>query len=184
MVAASVADVVDTCLTAASDLWQLNAAVTTMLPNVIIGTHSALDARGGEHSMVHVQSGLWGMALPFVFVIIDAIDVHYADVVVAILHPVCPTAASESPVALTVELGALLARALKTLNIYLVQVFQRWRAVHPWLGVVFLDRANAVDPSLRVIQGRLTLSNSPGSLFIYSVGKHSLLFLQGQQLFG
>ena len=59
--------------------------------------------------MVHVDSGLWCMALSLVLVVVDAVDVDDANVVVPILHAVGTSAASQDPVALSIDQGSLLA---------------------------------------------------------------------------
>ena len=67
-----------------------------------------------------MNSGLRCMALSLVLVIVDAIDVHNTDVVVSIRHTVGTTTTSKDPMALTIDQGSLLARALQTLHIDLV----------------------------------------------------------------
>ena len=67
-----------------------------------------------------MNSGLRCMALSLVLVIVDAIDVHNTDVVVPIRHTVGTTTTSKDPMALSINQGSLLARALQTLHIDLV----------------------------------------------------------------
>ena len=75
--------------------------------------------------MVHMNTGFRGMALSFVLVIIDAIDIHYADIVVTVLHAICTSTASEhSMTLLSLNSSSLLARALQTLHIDLVKMFE------------------------------------------------------------
>ena len=101
--ASSVTTIVNAGLTSRPNLWQLDTSITiSMSPNIIIGSNLGLSSSVREHGVVHMDSGLWCMTLPFVLVIIDAIDVDYSDVVVSILHAVSASASSQDSMTLSI----------------------------------------------------------------------------------
>ena len=53
----------------------VDAADTTLL---IVGSDLALDAVAGKHRVVQVEPTLWCLALSFVFIVVDTINVDYA----------------------------------------------------------------------------------------------------------
>ena len=60
------------------------------------------------------------LTLSFILVVIDTVDVHYADVVVPILHAICATTSSKNSMTLSIHKSSFLTRALQALNINLI----------------------------------------------------------------
>ena len=113
IVALSIATIVNTSLTSRPNLWQLDTSIIISLSShIIIGTNLGLCSSVWEHGVVHVNSGLWCMTLPFVFVVIHAIDVDYSDVVVSILHAVGASTSGQDSMTLAIGKTSLFARAL------------------------------------------------------------------------
>ena len=121
LVAITSATIVYIGLATSSDLWQLDSSISvTLSPHIIIRTYFALYTWIRQHGVVHVDPCLWCMTLSFILVVIDTVDVHYADVVVPILHAICATTSSKNSMTLSIHKSSLLARALQALNINLI----------------------------------------------------------------